>query len=137
MLERVSDKFSSYSDGVRGELLALRALILNVAEKLEVSDLEETLKWGELAYLCPHGSTIRIDWKPKTDRSLYVFFNCKATLIETFRELYHSDLKFLGNRAIVLSRDEELPLNVLESCFSMALRYHNIKHLPLLGSQSD
>ncbi|MFT6005917.1 MAG: hypothetical protein ACI9SX_000888 [Pseudoalteromonas tetraodonis] len=136
MLEPVSDKFSSYPDDVQGELLALRALILKAAEKLEMSDLEETLKWGEPAYLCQHGSTIRINWKPKASNSLYVFFNRKTILVETFRELYQYDLKFLGNRAIVLNRDEELSLSVLESCFSMALRYHHIKHLPLLGSQS-
>jgi hypothetical protein len=137
VIDLVAKKFSTYPDDVRVELLALRTLITNTADKLAISDLDETLKWGEPAYVCKQGSTIRIDWKAKAESNLYVFFNCKTTLIETFKELYHYDLKFSGNRAIVLSRDEELPLDVLESCFSMALRYHDVKHLPLLGSQSE
>ncbi len=60
--------FDSYPTQVRRKLMALRQLIFDTAAKTEgVGTLEETLKWGEPAYLTTQsksGSTVRIAWKP-------------------------------------------------------------------------
>ena len=41
----------------------LRALVHEVAQKSEISQLHETLRWGEPSFVARHGSTLRMDWK--------------------------------------------------------------------------
>ena len=48
----VAEKFRSYPPPVKRKLLALRALIFQIAESTKgVGELTETLKWGEPAYV--------------------------------------------------------------------------------------
>ena len=133
MAHNIETKFSSYPDHIRPIMQELRSLILSVSENNELGVIEETLKWGEPAYLTKHGSTVRIDWKAKHPNNLFIYFNCKTTLIETFKEIYFDVFKFEGSRAIVLNIDESIPKYELRDCIIMSLRYHEIKHLSLLG----
>jgi len=125
----VKTKFDSYPPQVRPKMHALRALILEVAAQEEVGPLEETLKWGEPAYLTTaskSGTTIRIDWKPKQPAQYALYLNCQTSLIETYRSLF-PDLRYEGNRAILLDLNQALPEAELRVCISMALRYHRDK----------
>lgn len=134
MPPEVAEKFQSYPESMRDKLMVLRTLIMEVAEDAsDVDALEETLKWGEPSYVSSIGSTVRIDWKTDTPDNYYMFFNCNTTLVETFRRLYEGVLEFEGNRAIVFHRDDKLPIAEVQHCVSLALRYHEIKHLPMLG----
>lgn len=99
----------------------------------EVSDIEETLKWGEPAYVTKSGSTIRLAWKSSAPNNYAVYFICSTKLVETFKEIYPSTFTFDDNRAIVFSLNEEPPMKPLEHCLLLSLTYHRIKHLPLLG----
>ncbi len=67
-------------------------MIFDVAASTEgVGAIEETLKWGEPAYLTTaskSGSTIRMDWKGKKPNQFAMYFNCKTTLVETFRTMF-------------------------------------------------
>ena len=130
----VQPKFDTYPTSVKLKLLELRSLILDVIERNNLGDFEETLKWGEPSYLVKGGSTVRIDWKPKAKDKYFIFFNCKTKLVDTFRELYSDVLTFEGNRAIVLNLGEPLPIDVLRHCIELSLRYKSVKHLPLLGA---
>ncbi|MFC3701923.1 DUF1801 domain-containing protein [Reinekea marina] len=130
----VKKKFDSYPDHVRNRLLDIRGLILEVAEADEVGEITEALKWGEPSYAAKKGSPIRIDWKPKNPEIFSIYFNCNTTLIETFREIYSESFQFVGNREMVFPLSEDIPISELKACISMSLRYHNIKHLPLLGA---
>ena len=59
--------FDKYPKLVQQRLLFMRELIIESAESVPgLTQLEETLKWGEPSYLAKQGSTIRIDWKSKT-----------------------------------------------------------------------
>ena len=50
--EAVARAFEGYPPNIRRRLLARRALILKTAASTDgVGELEETLKWGEPAYL--------------------------------------------------------------------------------------
>ena len=131
----VREKFLSYPDVVRQKLLSLRGLILKTAAAIdEVGALKETLKWGEPSYVSGIGSTVRIDWKEKTPQQYAMYFHCGTKLVATFRELYRDELRFEGNRAIILGLDEAADEDVLRHCITLALRYHKLKHLPLLGA---
>ncbi|PCI64289.1 MAG: hypothetical protein COB38_12795 [Gammaproteobacteria bacterium] len=62
-----------------------------------------------------------------------IYFNYQSLLVETFREIYKEELIFEKNRAILLNINEKLPDKVLVHCFELAMNYHKIKYLPLLG----
>ena len=53
---------------------------------------------------------------------------------EVAREMYRDVFTFVWNRAIVFGETDELPMDELKHCISLALRYHRLKHLPLLGA---
>jgi hypothetical protein len=131
---RVKQKFETYPNNISVLLNTVRDLIYAVAAQDGISDINETLKWGEPSYITKFGSTIRFDWKPKSPNQYYVYFNCKTILIDTFREVYGETFTYDGNRAIVFQVDEHMPAKALAHCISMSLRYKKIKHLPLLGS---
>ena len=126
--EEVAIKFSAYPLEVQAKLLQLRQLILETADELEhIGPITETLKWGEPAYLTlatGSGSTIRIDWKSKSPDQYAMYFNCKTTLIDTFRTIFPSDFKFEGNRALVFKLTEVIPRDSLKYCIAAALTYH-------------
>lgn len=134
MNQAVANCFNEYPEDARKKLLDLRTLILNIASELELGEVEETLKWGEPSYSVKSGSPIRIDWKLKSPSNYYLFFNCKTTLVDTFRELHVDTLAFQGNRAIVLRLHDDLPEQAIKQCITLGLTYQKVKHLPLLGA---
>jgi hypothetical protein len=119
--------FSTYPAPVKARLLALRRLIFDIADTTEgVGVLEEKLKWGQPSYLTTEsksGSTVRID-QVKAEAGRYaVYFHCQTDLVETFRELY-PDLRYDGNRCIILDAGEKPPEKALRHCIALALTYH-------------
>jgi hypothetical protein len=116
-------------------MYALRELVIQTAREIEdLEILEETLKWGEPSYITKNGSTIRMDWKESKPDEYAMYFHCQTKLFDTFRELYRDQFKFEGNRALVFKCDENVAVNELRHCISIALNYHKVKHLPLLGA---
>jgi hypothetical protein len=109
-------------------LLALRRLIFETAKTTKgVGMLQETLKWGQPSYLTPQtnsGSTIRIDRVKSAAGQYAVYFHCQTDLVETFRELYPTQLRFGGNRSILLDVKDALPRAELRHCVALALTYH-------------
>lgn len=125
----------SYPAAARKTLKCLRKLIIDTARETEnVRTLTESLKWGEPTYTANHGSPLRIDWKPAEPDQVGVYFHCRTTLVDTFRELYRDKFVFSGNRAILLPLDSVLPETALKHCISLALTYHKRKHLWMLGA---
>ena len=119
--------FGAYPKPVQAKLLALRRLIFDTAKETKgVGALEETLKWGQPSYLTPEtksGSTIRIDQVKLDASQVAVYFHCQTKLVETFRELY-PELRYGGNRSILLNAGEKLPEAALRHCVALALTYH-------------
>lgn len=129
----VESVFSKYPDTVRNKMLNLRRLVMEVAAEIGLSNLEETLKWGEPSYLAKKGSTIRMDWKEKVPGQYAMYFKCTSKLVPSFRLAYDGIFDYEGNRAIVFKLDEEIPETELKNCIKSALTYHQVKQLPLLG----
>jgi hypothetical protein len=125
---QVSAAFDAYPPRTRSKLMFLRSLIFETASETEgVGDLEETLKWGEPAYLTTtskSGSTVRID-RRKSDPSRYaIYFHCQTNLVETFRSMFPEEFTYEGNRAIVFCEGDTIPINELKVCIAIALTYH-------------
>ena len=128
----VAQAFEAFPAPVRRRLLTLRELIFRTAAQTPgVGALNETLKWGEPAYLTSaskSGSTIRIGWKKQHATQYAIYFNCQTTLVETFRTLFPDEFKFEANRAIVFDVAENvadaMPTDALALCIAAALTYH-------------
>lgn len=133
MEKAVKIVFDGYPAAVRRKLMHIRKIILDVAANENLGEVTETLKWGEPSYLARNGSTLRIDWKPRNPQWLSMYFNCRTTLVETFRQLFGDVLDYSGNREVRLPLDEDLPIAELQTCIYMTLNYHKLKRLPLLG----
>ena len=132
---RVKDVFEKYPKPVQARLRHLRALVLSAASEINgLEKLEETLKWGEPSYLTKHGSTVRMDWKEKKPEQFALYFKCTSRLVPTFKAIYEDKFEFEGNRAIVFKLNDKIREAELKHCISMALTYHKVKHLPLLGA---
>jgi hypothetical protein len=120
--------FSAYPKPLKAKLLALRRLIFDTARTTKgVGALEETLKWGQPSYLTPEtksGSTIRIDQVKSSAHQYAVYFHCQTDLVETFRELYPTELSYGGNRSIILNTEDAIPEPALRHCVALALTYH-------------
>ena len=126
--------FNSYPDSVRNKILFLRNLVFEVANDLDgITQLEETLKWGEPSYITKIGSTLRMDWKPKSPNQYAMYFQCSSRLVETFKMVFKNTFVFEGKRAILFKLDDEIPTEELKYCIRAAITYHKVKHLPTLG----
>ena len=126
----VANVMNGYPSPVRAALMQIRELIFAMAADKGVGPLTETLKWGEPAYLTAAtkaGSTIRLGWKANAPAQYAIYFNCRTTLVDTFRTLFVDELKFGGNRAIILDVSEPLPRQHLRICIAMALTYTRAK----------
>ena len=127
-------KILSYPDFVREKMKFLRELVIEVAKEIpEITDLEETLKWGEPSFLNKNGSTLRIDWKKKTPNQYQMYFKCTSRLVETFKMVFGDLFIYEKNRAILFQLDQEIPVNELKKCINATLMYHKVKDDITLG----
>lgn len=124
----IAQALSRHPDPVRSRLLDIRRMIFLVgAQTRGVGPLTETLKWGEPAYLTEvtrSGSTIRLGAPRSAPERCAVLFNCRTTLVETFRAHFSGDFAFEGNRALLLPVAGPLPDEPLTLCLRAALTYH-------------
>ncbi len=127
-------KLESYPDFVRDKLKDLRALVIETAEEIpEITDLEETLKWGEPSFVTKTGSTLRMDWKEKTPNQYQMYFKCTSRLVETFKLMFGELFEYEKNRAIIFRLDQEIPAIELKKCIKATLMYHKVKDDLTLG----
>lgn len=130
MPPEVAAVLDRYPAQARVKLLELRKILFEEAERLEVGALQETLKWGEPAYLTPiskAGSTIRMAWKPKKPETCSLFFSCNTDLIARMRETFPVEFQYVGNREVSFPIEEDLPDFAARAIVGMALTYHRAK----------
>ena len=127
----VARVFAGYPTPIRKKVMALRELILQTAATTPgVGTLEETLKWGEPAYLTTaskSGSTVRIAWKRNKPTQYAMYFNCQTTLVDDFKFQFPAEFTYEGNRAIVFEQADDVAMEALEHCVAAALTYHRAK----------
>lgn len=120
----VAAVFRHYPKDVLPPLLELRELIFEVAESLKLTDLKETLKWGQPSYLTKKGTTIRIDQIENSKGAFGLYFHCRTGLIDSFRQQHPNAFDYQGKRCI-LFKDSKLTNKALLSGFiEQALTYH-------------
>lgn len=127
-------KLESYPDCVRDQLKYLRRLVIETAEDIPgITELEETLKWGEPSFVTKTGSTLRMDWKEKTPNQYQLYFSCTSRLVETFKVVFGELFEYEKSRAIIFQLDHEIPVVQLKKCIRATLMYHEVKDDLTLG----
>lgn len=124
----VAAAYDAYPEKYRNRLLAIRKLILDVANHHpEMGALEETLKWGEPSYLPKKkniGSTVRLNWRPAYGEKVGLFVMCSTSLISEFKTHYPDELEFEGKRCVWVPLKGALQVEPLKHCIALALTYH-------------
>ncbi len=111
-----------FPDGVCKALKQLRTLILATHKKTEkAGELSEVLRWGQLSYLTPTGSMIRLGMSKAGKPAM--FFHCGTSLVETYRAQYSHEFEFEGNRAVVLTSSVSSTKAALAHCIEQAMTY--------------
>ena len=128
---QVAELFKNYPKEIQQCLFVIRQLILDLADSnKQVGAIEETIKWGEPSYITSkanYGSTIRLSWKKINPEQYAVYFNCKTTLVDTFKEIYSAIFKYEGSRGIIFNAHDKIPVDALSDCITMALTYKSNK----------
>lgn len=130
----IDQQIAGYPASAKDALYHIRHLVAEVANEQDITDVTECLKWGEPSFTCASGSTLRVDWKAKNPEALSLFVNCKSQLASTVNELYGDHLNVIGNREIQLPLGQAWPQESVKHLIQLALTYHRVKHLPLLGA---
>lgn len=122
----VASAFGAFPAARRVRLMAMREMIFDVAEAHDcVGRVEETLKWGQPAYLTPEtrsGSTLRLGMPKEGGVALYA--HCQTTIISDFRAVFPDDFTYEGNRAVTFDDGEDLQPEMLKLLIKSALTYH-------------
>lgn len=116
----VRSAFEVAPDAVRPGFWHLRERILHCAEQSGI-DVQETLKWGQPAYLSPGGTTLRIG-APKTG-GFAIYAHCGTSIIADFKSIV-PEARIIPKRAVLFSTLEEAASLPLELMISAALEYH-------------
>lgn len=83
----VAAAFEAFSPEIRAGVLALREMIFETAQDTtSAQPLQEALRWGQPAYLAPHGSTIRLGRHKSACFALFV--HCQSRLLTDFRSVF-------------------------------------------------
>ena len=118
--------FDTFAPPARAGLLRLRALILAQAAALPmVGPIEETLRWGQPAYLTTQtksGSTLRLGVPKAGGFALYV--HCQTSLIADFRMVAAGAFRFEGQRAVLFDHADEVQPDLLALLVRRALCWH-------------
>lgn len=124
--DAVSAAFDAIPQPARDRLLTLRALIYDEAAALpDIGPLQETLKWGQPAYLTPQsraGTTLRLG-VPKTG-GVAIYAHCQSRVIPDFQAMFPDDFTFDGTRAVLFGDDAPLRMDKLRLLIRGALTYH-------------
>jgi hypothetical protein len=89
--------------------------------------VEETLKWGQPAYLTPEtnsGSTIRLGMPKSAEHDYALFVHCQTDLTRQFAENYPGAFEYEGTRALLFRSGDAPDAEALKHCIGLALTYH-------------
>ncbi len=122
----VEAAFDAFPSAVRGRLLELRETIFDTAKGINgLGPLQETLKWGQPAYLtpiCKPGTTLRLGVPKRGGYALFV--HCQTRVIPEFRAQFPDVFSYDETRAVLLRETAAPDMAALRLLIRSALTYH-------------
>lgn len=123
---QVAEVFGCFPNPQRAGLLVLRSLIYSCAADLpQIGRLQETLKWGQPAYLTPDkraATTLRLGCPKSGGFALYV--HCQSNVIPAFRQVFPEYFRFENTRAVLFETEADIQPDKLRLLLIHALTYH-------------
>ncbi len=123
----VENTFNAYPKNIKQKLLFFREIIFQIADEFdEIGKLEETLKWESPSYLThspKSGTTIRLSWVRTDNDKCVISVHCQTRLVSDFKEIY-PELEYDGNRSLIVTINNKLPLEKIRHFIYSALTYH-------------
>lgn len=106
------------------QFTALRLHILDQAQTANIP-VEETLKWGQPAFVPPRtiGTTLRIAPTSNQPGFMGLFVHCGTTIIEEIKALYPGC--YDGTRGLLWDMEQTWPAQAVDHLINRALRYHS------------
>lgn len=108
--------------------LFLRQLIFTTAaETPGVGSLEETLKWGQPAYLTAKsksGTTLRLATHKLYPQHVALYVHCQTSLISEFQTAFPKTLQSDKSRALLIPVGEPIQRQAIGFFIHIALTYH-------------
>ncbi len=124
--DAVAAAFNAVAGDTRDGMLGLRGLIIETADTLpRIGPLEETLRWGQPAYLTPHkksATTIRLG-VPKNGK-FALFVHCQTRLVSDFTDMFPGQDRIEGTRAILFDTPDQIDPVRHGWLIRRALTYH-------------
>lgn len=117
----VNDAFTSFPEGPRQIAEDLHALIIETANDLGLSEITESLKWGQPSFAAPKGTPLRIGMHKSGHVAL--FAHCQSRVISEFAKLGSDRFEIEGTRAVILPSGSHPPLEELRPMIAHALTY--------------
>lgn len=126
--QRVEEAYNLSDTIAREGLLLLRDMIFETAQgRPEIGSIEETLRWGQPAYLTPQtkaGTTLRLGVSKFARFALFV--HCQSRLIPEYLSAYPMWDRVDGTRAVLFDHATEIdPLRhgwLIEQALTYRLR---------------
>ncbi|MCF6255773.1 MAG: DUF1801 domain-containing protein [Gammaproteobacteria bacterium] len=127
----VENIFNAYPKSVKDKLLFFCEMIFQIADESdEIGKIEETLKWENPSYLTHlprSGTTIRLSRVGTCNDRCAISVHCQTSLVSEFKEIY-PELKYDGNRSLIVNVNDEFPLEKIRHFIYSALTYHYRKN---------
>lgn len=122
----VSAAIAAFPKAAQPRTHEIRGLIYAVARRSEIGPLEETLKWGQPAYLPPRkdGTTIRLG---ASEKHVVLYVHCQTDLVGRYRILFPDEFIYQDNRAVMVPVEDAFEQAAMEQMIGMALTYHRDK----------
>jgi hypothetical protein len=124
--DKVAAAYAAFPPEIQSMAMTLRDLVFDVAKDTpEAGEIEETLKWGQPAYLTPQtksGSTLRIG--PAKGGGIGLFAHCGTTIISSYANTFPNTDKIEGNRAVIFTHADDIAPERLRLLIRHGLTYH-------------
>lgn len=105
----------------------LRGMVYTTAQDCSAAPIEETLKWGEPAFLTPvtrSGSTIRLGWQRKKPDWFGIYMNCRTSIVHQVQDLFPDAFEYDGTRGLLWPLAASIPIEATDFALRTALTYH-------------
>lgn len=124
MTPDIAETIKDWPPQAQERFCQLRDLILAACPD---TDLIETLKWGEPAWLPAKrgvGSTLRVAWKAARPDQIGLFVNCKTTLCARVQEIYPKSFSYDGHRALRIDLSGPVDVQAIDHLARLTFHYH-------------
>lgn len=118
---QIKAAYAAFPEPARTALLSLRALIYQTAATLPIGPLSESLKWGQPSYTTAKSTPVRLALTKQGD--IAILTHCQSTVISDFRAIAPPDMRFDGNRALLLDPSNPPPEAAIAPLIRAALSY--------------